>query len=256
MNMLIAGLQKTTLVDYPGKVAATVFLRGCNFRCGFCHNPEIVLPDRFEGTIPEGEFFRFLESRLGKIQGVCITGGEPLLWRDTGKFISHIKALGFAVKLDTNGSYFDRLRDIIDEGDLDYVAMDIKSPIHKYETIINSKSKTGVIPSALLVEQASEESSNSVSGNNLIENITKSIDLIMSSGINYEFRTTVAKPLHHPDDFAHIGKMIKGAKKYFIQNFVQSKHVDTEMPFLPFSDQELKLAAANITPFVESVALR
>lgn len=233
--MLIAGLQKTTLVDFPGKVAATVFLRGCNFRCGFCHNPEIVIPEKFEGTIPEGEFFHFLESRLGKIQGVCITGGEPLLWRDTGKFISHIKALGFAVKLDTNGSYPERLEEIIKTGDLDYVAMDIKAPLHNYKKVANF--------------QITEE-------NKLQEAIRHSIEMIMSSGLDYEFRTTVAKPLHHPDDFLHIGQMIKGAKRYFIQNFVQSKHVDIETAFLPFSQQELQRASANVAPFVESVALR
>lgn len=270
--MLIAGLQKTTLVDYPGRVAATVFLQGCNFRCGFCHNPEIVLPHHFEKTIPEGEFFHFLESRLGKIQGVCITGGEPLLWKDTGKFISHIKALGFDVKLDTNGSYPDRLHEIIEEGDVDYIAMDIKSPWHKYTLVTNSKLKSQMskfqlnnqIPTLAEPHQKaskrigtmnrSEDSSDNES--ELISNIRKSISLIMSSNVDYEFRTTVAKPLHKIEDFADIGKMIKGAKRYFIQNFVKSKHINENAGFMPFTPRELKLAQAAIAPFVGTIGVR
>ncbi len=236
-KMQIAGIQKTTLVDYPGKVAATIFLRGCNFRCGFCHNPELVLPEQFLPLIDTDGLYRFLESRLGKLQAVCITGGEPLLWGTTRKLISHIKALGFAVKLDTNGSFADRLVEIIADGDLDYIAMDIKSSLKKYKmTISNGQS--------------------SASNKNLIFNIQKSIELIKDSGIDYEFRTTVAKPLHAPEDFHDIGKMIKGAKKYYIQNFVSSKHINDHSKYEPFSTAELEESKDIIENYVSEVGLR
>ena len=191
--MKIAGLQKTTLVDYPGILASTIFTPGCNFRCPFCHNPELVLPTKYQANIPESEFFDFLTSRIGKIQGVCLTGGEPLLQPKIEKFISHIKALGFKVKLDTNGSFSEKLEEIIKEGDIDYIAMDIKHSKQKYFSAIGIQKN-----------------------NLLLRNIEKSIDLIKNSKIDYEFRTTVVKPIHHPDDFAAIGQLINKAKKYYI----------------------------------------
>jgi len=236
--MQIAGIQKTTLVDFPGKIAATVFLRGCNFRCGFCHNPELVLPEHFLPLLNKQELFNFLESRLGKLQGVCITGGEPLLWGTTRELISHIKALGFAVKLDTNGSYPERLAEIIKDGDLDYIAMDIKSPLDKYELVTKSNKN--------LTAKSSK----------LEAGILQSIDLIMSSGLDYEFRTTVVKPLHKPEDFRAIGQMIKGAKKYYIQNFVKSKQINELVKFESFSDKELKQALDNVSPFVLRAEIR
>ena len=243
-KMQIAGIQKTTLVDYPGKVAATVFLRGCNFRCGFCHNPELVLPEHFLPLISQDELFRFLESRLGKLQGVCITGGEPLLWSTTRKLISHVKALGFAVKLDTNGSYPERLKEIMADGDVDYIAMDIKSSPTKYaKTISNNQS---------LISDERPKTEN----NKLLSNIQKSIRLIIDSGLDYEFRTTVVKPLHTPQDFHEIGKMLKGAKSYFIQNFVNSKHLIQNHNFEPFSKPELKESLEIIQKSVKNSAIR
>ena len=262
--MQLAGLQKTTLVDFPGKVAATVFTRGCSFRCHFCHNPELVIPEQFLEQIPEQEFFDFLISRLGKLQGVCITGGEPLLHVDADKFISHIKALGFAVKLDSNGSFPDRLEKIISDGDVDYIAMDIKSPLNKYLMVtnfqnpndklqINYKSQSSKNKNFCHSERSEESQSDR---NNLTDKIKESINLIISSGIDYEFRTTVCHPLHEVSDFKEIGKMIKGAKRYYIQNFVQSKHVNPKYSFKPFSDKELKDGLKIISGYVNSAQIR
>lgn len=235
--MQISGLQKTTLVDFPGLVAATVFTRGCSFRCGFCHNPELVIPEKFIPAYGEEEIYKFLDSRVGKLKGVCLTGGEPLLQPDISEFISHIKAMGFKVKLDTNGSFPDKLERIIAEGDVSYLAMDIKSPIHKYSTVANHKINN------LTIQQFNNK-------------ILRSVKLIMNSGIDYEFRTTVAKPYHEVADFLDIGEMIKGAQKYFIQNFVKSKHIDEHEKFEPFSEEELDISLANIKPFVETAAIR
>lgn len=302
----IAGVQKTTLVDYPGKVAATIFLRGCNFRCGFCHNPELVVPKMYAPLLNEDELFRFLESRVGKLGGVCITGGEPLLQPDTNKLVSHIKALGFAVKLDTNGSFSERLKEIIQEDDVDYIAMDIKAPLEKYSSVINNQSPvinnqlnsksqypnfksrkishSELDPESHLHISDGKDNINNKSGNEITEshlvevtrggqqnnfsnkisaessklktNILRSIELIMSSGIDYEFRTTVAKPYHSPGDFIEIGKMIKGAKRYYIQNYVKSKQINCRLEFEPFSEHELSKALNNIKKFVFSASIR
>lgn len=232
--MHIAGLQKATLVDFPGIVAATVFTRGCTFRCHYCHNPELVLPDKFNPLIPEEEFFSFLETRFGKLGGVCITGGEPTINPDLPAFISHIKALGFKVKLDSNGTNSDMLEQIIKDGDTDYIAMDIKSPIDKYQSITNLKANSSQLKA----------------------NVQESIKLIMNSGIPYEFRTTFAKPLLNVKDAEGIGKMIEGADKYIIQNYLKTKQISEDMALSPFSDKELKEMAKLISPFVETIELR
>lgn len=227
--MNIAGIQKLTLVDFPGHVAATVFTRGCSFRCGFCHNPELVLPEKFNPLLSESQIFDFLESRYGKLNGICITGGEPLFQPDCDKFISHLKALGFKVKLDTNGSFPERLEKIIKDGDVDYFAMDIKASAPKYKEVTKVE---------------------------VVDKIKKSIKLIMSSGIDYEFRTTVCHPLHDIADFEEIGEMIKGAERYFIQNYKKSKQVDEDESYQPFSDKELKEARKIMAGFVGEVGIR
>ncbi len=221
-----------TLVDFPGRVASTVFTRGCSFRCGFCHNPELVLPEKFNPLLDEDQFFRFLESRLGKIQGVCITGGEPTIQVDIQKFISHIKALGFDVKLDSNGSKPEVLASIIEDKDLDYIAMDVKSPFKNYKDV-SGYPEDGIE-----------------------KNIKKSIKLIMNSGIDYEFRTTVMKPYLEPKDFEEIGKSIKGAKRFYIQNFVASKQIDPKIDFKPFSDQELEESLKIVKKYVKESKTR
>lgn len=234
--MNIAGIQKTTLVDFPGMVAATVFTRGCTFSCHFCHNPELVLPKQFNPLIPEKDFFDFLESRLGKLGGICITGGEPTIHPDLPEFISHIQAMGFKVKLDTNGSNSRMLEHIIKDGDVDYIAMDVKSPAAKYAEITNPKSQT--------------------LNKSQISNVKSSIKLIMRSKILYEFRTTVAKPLHSVEDMEDIGKLIDGAEKYFIQNYEKSKQINEGMELEPFSRKELGKMAKIIEKYVKNVEVR
>jgi len=259
--MQIAGIQKMTLVDFPDHVAATVFTRGCSFRCGFCHNPELVIPQKFNPLLSEKEIFDFLESRYGKLTGICITGGEPCMQPDIDKFISHLKALGFDVKLDTNGSFPDRLEKVIKDGDVDYIAMDIKSPLEKYPLVTqveSQKSKvesnSGVIPSD---RRESRDIITMYSGGiDLTEKIKRSIKLIMNSGFDYEFRTTVMHPLHKLKDFEEMGKMIKGAKKYYLQNFVKTKQIAEDKEFTPFTDLELEKAKKTMEKFVKEVGIR
>ncbi len=196
--MQIGGIQKTSFLDYPDKISAIVFTQGCNFRCGYCHNPELTVmrkkPDDFG-------FFEFLQNRKGKLDGVVITGGEPCLQSDLHDFIKQIRGMGFCVKLDTNGSMPDVLKQVI--FDTDYVAMDIKAPLAKYSEITNVNADT--------------------------EKIKQSIDIIMNSGVDYEFRTTVIKSQLDVNDFKNIGKLIKGAKKYYLQKFLPSKILDKSL---------------------------
>lgn len=199
--MLLGGLQKLTLVDYPGKIAATVFTAGCNFLCPFCHNPELVNPKLIKNQplISEEEFFAFLKSRRGELDGVCVTGGEPTLHMDLAVFLSKIKKMGFAVKLDTNGSHPEILKKLIAKKLVDYIAMDIKAPPEKYKEI------TGVAN---------------------LEKIKQSVELIKSSGVDYEFRTTVVPKFHKKEDIIKIAEWLKGSKKYFLQQFYLTKILD------------------------------
>jgi pyruvate formate lyase activating enzyme len=193
--MLLGGLQKLTLIDYPGKVAATVFTVGCNFRCPFCHNPELVFPDfgGNTGSVSEQDFFDFLEKRRGKLDGVCITGGEPTIQKDILNFIKKIKEAGFLVKLDTNGSRPDVLQKAFKENMIDFVAMDIKNCLEKY-------SQTNGVETDL-------------------ERIKLSVDLIKNSRKPYEFRTTVVPDLHTEKDFDKIGRWLRGSESYALQEF-------------------------------------
>ena len=194
--MLIKGLQKTTLLDFPGKVACTLFTGGCNFRCPFCHNASLVISPDMSDLISEEEFFSFLNKRKAILDGVCITGGEPLIQKDIEEFIIKIRELGFAVKLDTNGAYPDRLKSILDKKLVDYVAMDIKNQKEKYSLTCGTDVDT--------------------------DKISESIALLMRGDISYEFRTTVVRELHTPQDIAAIGEWIRGAKRYFLQSFADS----------------------------------
>ncbi len=192
--MRIGGLQKLTLLDYPGRVACTVFLSGCNFRCPFCHNTPLVI-----GTgenISEETFFRFLDTRQGLLDGVAVTGGEPLLQPALEPFLRHIRERGFAVKLDTNGAFPARLEALMEAGLVDYVAMDIKNCPEKYEI-------TAGVPVNL-------------------QDIRHSASLLMQGSTDYEFRTTVVDELHEPADFEVISAWLSGAKRYFLQEFVDS----------------------------------
>lgn len=195
--MLIQGIQKLTLLDYPGQVACTLFTAGCNFRCPFCHNASLVTHVDLANTIPEAEVFAFLKKRQGVLDGVCITGGEPLLQQDIESFIGKVKELGYLVKLDTNGSNVTLLKRLVEEKLVDYVAMDIKNAPNKYGMTIG------------------------IEGYHL-ENILQSVDFLLSGAVPYEFRTTVVREFHKREDFAAIGRWIKGAEKYYLQGFKDS----------------------------------
>lgn len=202
--MKIGGFQKFTLIDYPGKIAAVVFTRGCNFRCGYCHNPELVnpdsCPDSFPDPISDKGILEFLKNRKGELEGVVVTGGEPLLQEGLENFLAEIKKLGYAVKLDTNGCFPGKLRDIVGKGLVDYLAMDIKAPLEKYGKIVNSE----VGP----------------------EKIGESIGLLAGSGLSHEFRTTVVKSLLKEEDILDIGKLLEPSSLYVLQKFVPSKTLD------------------------------
>lgn len=195
--MKFFGLQKLTLLDYPGKVACTIFTGGCNFRCPFCHNASLVLRPGECRVFSEEEILSFLKKRLGILEGVCITGGEPLMQNGIDGFIEKVKEIGYSVKLDTNGSFPDKLKDLVDRGLVDKVAMDIKNSKEKY-------------PITVGIEDYD------------ISPVERSVDILMNGNVDYEFRTTVVKNLHTLDDMVAIGEWITGARAYYIQNFKDS----------------------------------
>lgn len=195
--MKIMGLQKLTLLDFPERTACTVFTAGCNFRCPFCHNASLVTHIEDEPSVTEEEFFKFLSKRHGMLDGVCITGGEPTLQPDIEEFIRKIRDMGYEVKLDTNGYRPDVLKSLIDKGLLSYVAMDIKNSAESYGKTVG-------------IEDFD------------IEPVLKSIKILSEGRVDYEFRTTVVRELHKPQDIVEIGNLIKGAKRYFLQGFVDS----------------------------------
>jgi pyruvate formate lyase activating enzyme len=203
--MVLAGFQKLTLLDYPGHLAATVFTVGCSFRCPFCHNPELVgkglRPVSMDKT--EKEFFAFLKKRKGKLEGVCITGGEPTIQPDLVDFIGKIRKMGFFVKLDTNGTRPDVLKKVMDEKLVDFVAMDIKNQPKKYEKTTNTKFD--------------------------LDRIKLSVNLIMNSRIPYEFRTTAVPGIHSEKDFLEVAKWIKGADSYWLQRYQETKILDPSL---------------------------
>ena len=198
--MNISGFQKLTLLDFPEKTAATVFTGGCNMRCTFCHNALLVTEFDGSSDFTEEEVLAYLKKRSGILDGICITGGEPLLQKDIGDFMKKVKELGIAIKLDTNGSFPEKLRSLVEDGLVDYVAMDIKNSKEKYPETVG------------------------VAGFDIAP-IEESIRYLMSSGVDYEFRTTVVRELHTIEDIAGIADWISGAKKYFLQNFVDSGNI-------------------------------
>ena len=225
--MKIAGLQKTTLLDYPGKVACTVFLSGCNFRCPFCQNAEIL--DGSVSDMTEEEFFAFLGKRRGLLDGVCVSGGEPLVHADAADFIYKIKSLGFAVKLDTNGAFPETLQALCRQKLVDCVAMDIKNSPERYEKTAGAKVDT--------------------------DKIRESAAFLMQGGADYEFRTTVVKELHRPEDMLRIGSWLKGAKRYFLQNFRDGETV-LRRGLTPLAEEELQAYKRLLLPYIPSVRIR
>lgn len=229
--MRLGGIQKLTLLDFPGTVACTVFTLGCNMRCPFCHNALLVTKTDEAEVYPEEEFFAFLNKRRGILDGVAITGGEPLLQSDIGEFIAKIKAMGYKVKLDTNGSFPDKLEEILKSGNVDYVAMDIKNSPKKYAQTVG-------VPDFD------------------VSKILRSIEIIRSSGVEYEFRTTVVSPLHDADSIAGAAEMVKGSPKYFIQNFVDSGNLVNGDGMGSLSDEELERALTKAKDFIPGSEIR
>ena len=228
--MKICGLQKTTLLDFPGRVAATVFLGGCNFRCPFCHNTDLLGGDAPE-LMSVDQLLTFLKRRSGILEGVCITGGEPTLHgEELICLIRSIKALGYQVKLDTNGSHPQLLRQLKEDGLLDYIAMDIKAGRFQYPRICGTPGLA-------------------------IAPVEESIRLLMEGHMPYEFRTTVVNGLHSAEDFRDIAQWIRGCSRYFLQGFVDSGNV-LESGFSAFSKKELKKFLDIVKPFIPTAEIR
>lgn len=241
--MIISGLQKTTLLDYPEHIACTIFLGHCNLRCPFCHNMELVLnPENFP-KINIDEIIKFLNERKGKLNGVAITGGEPLLNKDIEDLLKPIKELGFPIKVDTNGFFPERIEKLIDDKLVDMFAMDIKSGYTNYLKVSGLVGENFVSPK-------NDESIFSTR-----EKIEKSISLLITKAPNYEFRTTCVKGLHTENDFFEIKEMIKGAKKYFLQNYKSGPGMEN-LPYKPFLREELERFTDIVRDAVDNVYLR
>lgn len=229
--MTISGFQKLTLLDFPGKTASIVFTRDCNFRCPFCHNAALVLCRGCE-VIAEEDVLSYLDKRKNLLDGVSITGGEPLLQEDLAAFIRKVRALGYSVKLDTNGTYPDRLKALLDEGLLDYVAMDLKNAEDDYP-------KTVGITNIALVGRVKE-----------------SISLLMASGVAYEFRTTLVKGLHTKESLRKALDMIRGAERYYLQRFTDSGDLIAPEGLSAFSYDEMRELLAVAREVIPSAELR
>ncbi len=228
--MKIGGLQKSSLIDYPSKIAAIIFTQGCNFRCGYCHNPEL-LGSEGKTSYSEESVLEFLKSRTGLLDGVVITGGEPTLQKDLVDFVHQVKSLGFAVKIDTNGTSPEVIETLLSQNLVDYIAMDIKAPLEKYETITQTKTDP--------------------------QKIQNSIKIIMNSGVEYEFRTTVLKSQLCLEDFDEIGKLICGSEKYFLQKFVSSKIFDESLNGAEtYSDEEFASIKLILNQYMTKIIAR
>ena len=231
MNIKLGGLQETSLLDYPGKICAIVWTVGCNFRCPFCYNLNMVYGDT--DTVPVDHILSFLDDRVGKLDALSITGGEPLLHEDIGAFMKEVKDRGFLVKVDTNGTFPDRLEELFDAGLVDYVSMDVKAPFDKYDTL-----------AGVHVD---------------VEKIKRSIELIMEKASDYEFKTTMIPGLLEKEDVKQVTSFIKGAKRYYLQQFktdvpvINQELLSETTPFTPTEFNEMKDLAS---PFVESCLLR
>ena len=227
--MKICGLNKTTLLDYPGCVAATVFLGGCNFRCPFCHNGDLVLHSGNMKAYSEEEIFSLLDKRRNVLEGVCITGGEPTLYKKLPEFILKIKELGYKVKLDTNGSNPAMLQKLVEGGYVDYVAMDIKAPVSGYDRVCGVQVD--------------------------IKDIEESVDFLKTGKVPYEFRTTVVKELHTREDVLEIGKWIWGAENYYLQSY-QETDENICKGFSAMEKEELFALERELQSYIKNVKVR
>ena len=228
--MVFHGFQKMTMLDFPGYVACTVFTPGCNFRCPFCHNSLLVTKVNENEIYSEDEILAYLRKRKGVIDGICISGGEPLMHDDIFDFVKKVKKTGMLVKIDTNGSFPDKLKKLIDSGNIDYVAMDIKNCPEKYSVT------TGI--------QDFDFSP-----------VRKSVELLLEGRIAYEFRTTVVKELHTPQDMVEIGELIKGADRYFIQHFIESES-NIQQGLTALDREEMENLRNSVVRFVKNAELR
>ena len=226
--MNVQGYQKLTLLDFPERVACTVFTGGCNLRCPFCHNASLVLTPRVGNNLEE-EVLTYLAGRTGILDGVCITGGEPLLQLDLSDFVKRVKNMGYSVKLDTNGSDPDALAALLATGNIDYIAMDIKSSPERYAIAIGKE-----FP---------------------LERFQRSVEIIRASEIPYEFRTTLVKGIHVEEDAEKIGKWLAGEKKYFLQGFVDSGNL-LGTGYAAFSPEETKAFLQTIRKYIPEAKLR
>ena len=229
--MLVSGLQKLTLLDYPGKVACTVFTGGCNFRCPFCHNSSLVLPEQIAHDSSVDEVLRFLKKRVGVLDGVAVTGGEPLIHADMADFLREVKAMGYMVKLDSNGSFPDRLIALVQAGLVDRVAMDIKNSPALY-------AKTAGLAKLDM------------------EAITRSKDFLLEGTVDYEFRTTVVKGLHTAESLMEAARFIEGAKEYYLQQYKDSGAVLAAEGLGAFDADEMHALADAVRPIVPTVEVR
>ena len=237
--MLIGGLQKLTLIDFPGKVACTVFLSGCNFRCPFCYSPELVLPGQIKNRpgISEKEFFDFLKERKNLLEGIVICGGEPTSDKKLPVFLKKIKKMGFFVKLDTNGSNPEMLKKLIDKKLIDYVAMDIKGPKRKYGQIAGTKIDIEKIQKSI--------------------NILKDLPAGRQGTVDYEFRSTIVPSLHTKEDIIEMAKWIKGARRYYLQAFLPGKNLNSEFEKIkPYPGDFLLKIQMAVSPFFEICQVR
>ena len=229
--MIISGFQKLTLLDFPGKTACTVFTPGCNFRCPFCHNTSLVLQPCESERIPEGEILAYLDKRKGILDGVVITGGEPLLHSDIPDFLREVKNLGYKIKLDTNGSMPELLLRITEDGLVDYVAMDIKNSPDQYAKTVGI-SDLDLSP------------------------VRRSVEILMNGDTEYEFRTTLVSGLHTQGSVKDLAKWISGAKRYYLQRFKDSGNLISPDGLSSFNEVEMKEFADLVKPYVPTVQLR
>ena len=229
--MQIAGLQKLTLLDYPGRVACTVFTPGCNFRCPFCHNAPLVLPERLGCDTTEEEVLAFLKKRAGILDGVAITGGEPLLHKDIGAFLEKLRALGYKIKLDTNGSFPDLLISLVRGGLVDRVAMDVKNAPELYGKTVGLE-RFDLAP------------------------VERSRDFLLSGEVEYEFRTTVVRGLHTKESLIGAARWIEGAREYYLQQFKDSGDVIALEGLGAFDEKEMHTLADAVRPIVPTVEVR
>lgn len=228
--MNIQGFQKLTLLDYPEKMACTVFTAGCNLRCPFCHNARLVIDPEKESEFTVEEILTYLKKRVGILDGVAVTGGEPLLQADIEDFLIKIKNLGFSVKLDTNGTFPEKLKELVNKKLVDYVAMDVKNSQQLYSETV------GI-------------------ANYDLSKIKQSIDFLLEENVDYEFRTTVVRELHGVFEIDGIGKMIKGAKKHFIQSFVDSGEL-IGFDLTPVPKEEMEQMKKVMLKYVERCEIR